>query len=450
MISMELVGKKMPHNVEIEQSLIGAMILDSNQIVDVSEILRPEDFYKEAHKKIYEIMLNMYRHNEAFDIMILKDKLETAGMLEEIGGITYLSKLTDEGSLITNVSHYSKIIEEKSILRRLIKASSDVVTKGYEAEDANELLDIAERNIFDISQKKNRESFSGIKVILDETYDQIEELAELEGRLRGLPTGFEKIDQMTSGFQKSNLILIAARPSMGKTALAINICQNIGIKTDSNIAIFSLEMSKQQLVQRMICSEGLIEMDKIRTGNLNEDDWLNLTKASAKLSNANIFIDDTPGINLMEMRAKARRLKMQHGLDVIMIDYLQLMSSVDKHQNRQNEISAISRGLKGLAREIDCPVIALSQLSRAPEQRSDHRPILSDLRDSGAIEQDADLVMFLYRDEYYNEDSEDKGIGEIKIAKQRNGETGTVKLAWLGKYTKFVNRSSEDGNDFYG
>jgi replicative DNA helicase len=209
-------------------------------------------------------------------------------------------------------------------------------------------------------------------------------------------------------------------------------------------------MSKQQLVQRMICSEGLIEMDKIRTGNLNEDDWLNLTKASAKLSNANIFIDDTPGINLMEMRAKARRLKMQHGLDVIMIDYLQLMSSVDKHQNRQNEISAISRGLKGLAREIDCPVIALSQLSRAPEQRSDHRPILSDLRDSGAIEQDADLVMFLYRDEYYNEDSEDKGIGEIKIAKQRNGETGTVKLAWLGKYTKFVNRSTEDGNDFYG
>lgn len=447
---METIGKQMPHNIDVEKSLLGAMILDIDAITTASELLKKEDFYKESHKIIYQVLIDMYRANETIDTILLKSRLHEMKLLNDIGGLDYLTSLTDAGTLITNAKQYSKIIEEKSILRRLIKASSDIVSKGYEETKAEELLEVAEQKIFDISQKKNREGFSHIHDILEETYDEIERLAEAGGTITGLSTGFKKIDEKTSGLQDSDLILIAARPSMGKTSFAINIAQNAAVREEANVAIFSLEMSKSQLVQRMLSTEALITVGNVRDGKLSEDDWIKLSKASANLAKANIFIDDTPGINLMEMRAKCRRLQMEHGIDLIMIDYLQLMSSVSNGESRQQEISNISRGLKGLAREMECPLIALSQLSRAPEQRADHRPILSDLRDSGAIEQDADIVMFLYRDEYYNEDTESQGIGEVIISKQRNGETGTVELAWLGQYTKFADLSREQEEELYG
>ena len=441
---MNNMKKSLPHAIDVEESLLGAMILDIDAITTASEFLKAKDFYKKSHQILYDVIIDMYRANETIDTLLLKSKLESLNLLSEIGGLSYLSKLTDAGALVTNALHYTKVIEEKSILRKLIKASSDIVTKGYNSENANQLLEIAEKNIFDISQKKSREGFSKIDSILEDAYDQIEKLAESTGDITGLSTGFSLIDDKTSGLQDSDLILVAARPSMGKTSLAINMCQNAAIKSNAKVAIFSLEMAKEQLVQRMLATEALIKVGDIRDGRLNEDDWISLSKASAKLAEADIFIDDTPGINLMEVRAKARRLKMEHGIDLIMIDYLQLMSSVDGGESRQQEISKISRGLKAIAREMECPLIALSQLSRAPEQRADHRPILSDLRDSGAIEQDADIVMFLYRDEYYNPETESQGIGELIIAKQRNGETGTVELAWLAPYTKFADLSHEE------
>jgi replicative DNA helicase len=446
---MENIGRSLPQSIDIEQSLLGAMILDIEAVTTASELLKKSDFYKESHKILYQTIIDMYKNNETIDTLLLKSKLETLGILDEIGGLSYISKLTDAGILTTNAERYSKVIEEKSILRRLIRSSSEIITKGYNSEDADKLLETAEKNIFDISQKKNRRGFLPINEILEITYDQIEALSEAEGSITGLTTGFAKIDEKTSGLQKSDLVLIAARPSMGKTSLAINICQNTALN-GATVAIFSLEMAKEQLVQRMLATEALIKIGDIRDGNLTEDDWISLSKASANLAKASIFIDDTPGINLMEIRAKTRRLKMEHGIDLIMIDYLQLMSSTEGNESRQQEISAISRGLKALAREMECPVMALSQLSRAPEQRADHRPILSDLRDSGAIEQDADIVMFLYRDEYYNNETETKGIGELIIAKQRNGETGTIELAWLGQYTKFADISREQERMNYG
>jgi len=445
---MENIGRSLPQSVDVEQSLLGAMILDIEAVTTASELLKKDDFYKEGHKILFEVIIDMYRNNETIDTLLLKSKLETLGLLEEVGGLDYIAKLTDAGILTTNAEHYSKVIEEKSVLRRLIRSSSEIITKGYNSENADALLEKAEQYIFDISQKKNREGFIPINEILEKTYDQIEALAEAGGTITGLSTGFDQIDEKTSGLQRSDLVLVAARPSMGKTSLAINICQNAAL-AGKNIAIFSLEMAKEQVVQRMLSTEALIKVGDVRDGNLTDDDWISLSKASASLAKASVYIDDTPGINLMEMRAKARRLKMEHGIDLIMIDYLQLMSSTEGNESRQQEISAISRGLKGLAREMDCPVMALSQLSRAPEQRADHRPILSDLRDSGAIEQDADIVMFLYRDEYYNKETEDKGIGELIIAKQRNGETGTIKLAWLGEYTKFATISHERETNNY-
>jgi replicative DNA helicase len=446
---MENIGRSLPQSIDVEQSLLGAMILDIEAVTTASELLKTDDFYKESHKILYQTIINMYKNSETIDTLLLKSKLETLGLLDEVGGLAYISKLTDAGILTTNANRYSKVIEEKAILRRLIRSSSEIVTKGYNSEDADKLLELAEKSIFDISQKKNRRGFSPINEILETTYDQIEALAEAKGSITGLSTGFSKIDEKTSGLQKSDLILVAARPSMGKTSLAINICQNSALE-GATVAIFSLEMAKEQLVQRMLATEALIKVGDIRDGNLTEDDWVSLSKASAKLAKASIFIDDTPGINLMEIRAKARRLKMEHGIDLIMIDYLQLMSSSETNESRQQEISAISRGLKALAREMECPVMTLSQLSRAPEQRADHRPILSDLRDSGAIEQDADIVMFLYRDEYYNNETEAKGLGELIIAKQRNGETGTIELTWLGQYTKFADLSREDEQRNYG
>ena len=436
---MEMM-KTPPHDIRAEQSVLGAMILDKEAILDIIELIKSEDFYRQSHQVIFEGIMDLYEKNEPVDMITLGDALTSQDALENIGGIEYLNDLTTQGIITTNAKYYAKIIEEKSMLRRLIHASSEILDMGYSTEKAAAVLELAEKSIFDISQKKNRDGFSSIKEILIETYEEIEKAYASEGSITGLSTGFRDLDTKTSGLQRSDLILVAARPSMGKTAFSVNLCQNVATQNkDASVAVFSLEMAKAQLVQRMLATQAGVGLGKIRNGDLDAEDWAKLASASAPLSQAKIYIDDTPGITVMEIRAKCRRLKMEHGLDLIMIDYLQLMSGGGKQENRQQEISNISRGLKGLAREMDCPVIALSQLSRAPELRADHRPILSDLRESGAIEQDADIVMFLYRDEYYFNDSEKKGIGEIIIAKQRNGETGTVELAWLGDLVKFVN-----------
>lgn len=434
------LGRIPPHSIEAEQSVLGSMILDKNAIVTATEMLRPSDFYKEAHREIYEAILEIHGRNEPVDLITLSEELKKRNTLEAIGGILYLADLSEAISTTANVKFYCEIVEEKSILRRLIDASSEIMAMSYEAnENINVIIDEAEKKIFDITQKRSREGLDPIKEVLLESLSKIEQMAMNKSNLTGLTTGFIDLDHKTSGLQKSDLILVAARPSMGKTAFSINVAVNAALKGNASVAIFSLEMSKEQLVQRILSSESHVELQKIINGRLNEDDWQKLLRAMGPLSQAKIFIDDTPAISLMEMKAKCRRLKMEKGLDLIMIDYLQLMSGEGRTENRQQEISNISRGLKGLAKEMDCPVIALSQLSRAPEIRSDHRPILSDLRESGAIEQDADLVMFLYRDDYYHPDSEKKNIGEVIIAKHRNGPTGTVELVFMGEYTKFVN-----------
>lgn len=441
---MELM-KTPPHDMRAEQSVLGAMILDKEAILDIVEIIKADDFYRNAHNEIFDSIMTLYEKDEPVDMVTLADELAKREALENVGGIEYLNDLTTAGIITTNAKYYAKIIEEKSMLRRLINASTEILDLGYSTETAENVLEIAEKSIFDISQKKNRDGFSSIKDILIETYEDIEKAYESTESITGLSTGFRDLDFKTSGLQRSDLILVAARPSMGKTAFSVNLCQNVATQNDgASVAIFSLEMAKSQLVQRMLATQAGVGLGKIRNGDLTPEDWAKLASASAPLSKAKVFIDDTPGITIMEMRAKCRRLKMEQGLDMIMIDYLQLMSGGGKQQSREQEISEISRGLKGIAREMDCPVIALSQLSRAPELRADHRPILSDLRESGAIEQDADIVMFLYRDEYYFNDSEKKGIGEIIIAKQRNGETGTVELAWLGDLVKFVNLERGD------
>lgn len=439
---LQILGKIPPHDLEAEQSVIGSMLLDKDAITTASEMLEPNDFYQEANKEIYSAILSLYTKNNPIDLITLSAELRKRDTIEIVGGIDYLSDLVDGVATTANMKSYCKIVEEKSILRKLIKASDEIIAEGYkDTENLDTIIELAEKSIFDITQKKSNDGFSHIKEILLLSLENIEKMASNEGLLTGLTTGFLDLDQKTSGFQRSDLILLAARPSMGKTALGINIVQNSAIKGKHKCAIFSLEMSKDQLVQRMLSSESNVELGKIRNGELEEEEWSRLAAAMGPLSQADIFIDDTPGITLNELRAKCRRLKMENGLDIVMIDYLQLMSGPGggSNSNRQQEISDISRGLKGLAREIECPVIALSQLSRAPEQRADHRPIMSDLRESGAIEQDADVVMMLYRDEYYHPDTEEKNIGELIITKQRNGPTGTIKLAWMGQFTKYLN-----------
>jgi replicative DNA helicase len=428
-----------PNNLEAEQSVIGAMLLDKNAISGASEILRGEDFYKEAHRHIFETMLELYDKDEPIDLVTLVDSLRMKGILEAIGGVTYLSNLAASVPTTSNVKYYARIVEEKSTLRKLIKASSELMDKCYSAsEEVPSILDKAEKDIFDISQKVIVHDFEPMSRLIERGFAEIERLYKNKGAITGIPTGFSELDSKTSGFQRGDMVLVAARPSMGKTAFAINIAQHAAIKNGSSVAVFSLEMSKDQLAQRMLCSEANIDMLKLRTGNLEEDDWVKLARCAGPLSSAKIFVDDTPGISVHEMRSKCRRLKIEHGLDLVVVDYLQLMQGSSRTENRQQEVSEISRSLKAIAKEMNTPVIALSQLSRAPEARTDHRPMLSDLRESGSIEQDADVVCFLYRDEYYNKESEKKNIAEVIISKQRNGPTGTVELAFIGKYTKFA------------
>jgi len=437
----EMIQRIPPNNIEAEQSVLGAMLLDKEAISTATEFISGEDFYREAHKEIFEAIVDIYNRGEPVDLITLTEKLKTRNTLEAVGGITFLTNLMDAVPTTHNVKYYAKIVEDKSLLRKLIKSSNEIIQKSYQAEeDIGEIIDDAEKGIFNISLNRSTQGFVHLKNILNANFDRIEQLYLNKGKITGVPTGFHDLDNKLSGLQKSDLILIAARPSMGKSSFMMNIVQHAAVREKITTAIFSLEMSKEQLTQRLLCSEALIDAHRLRIGDINEDEWVKLARAMGPLSEAPIYIDDTPSISITEMRAKCRRLKLEHDLGLIVIDYLQLMQGKGNAESRQQEISEISRSLKALAREINVPVVALSQLSRAPEMRADHKPVLSDLRESGAIEQDADVVMFLYRDEYYHPDTEKKNIGEVNIAKQRNGPTGTIELIWLGQFTKFVNK----------
>lgn len=436
---MEL-GKVPPHDIEAEQAVIGSMLTDKDAVVSAIEVLKEDDFYRDDNKAIYSAILNLYNRAEPIDIITVKAELETMGKFEQVGGLEYLAELPEKVPTTANSMKYIKIVEEKSTLRNLIKTANEIIELGYDpTEDVDDIMEGAEKKIFNIMQNKNQKGYSAMKDILVDSFTQLEELYNRKQHITGVPSGFTDLDYRTAGFHGSDLILIAARPAMGKSAFALNIATNAAVKAKVPVAIFSLEMSKEQMVNRILCSEAMVDSNKVRTGKLEEDDWTKLAEAIGPLSEAEIYIDDTPGISVMEIRAKCRKLKLEKNIGMVVIDYLQLVQGSNKRNgSREQEISEISRSLKILAKELNVPVIALSQLSRAVEQRPDHRPMLSDLRESGAIEQDADIVMFLYRDDYYNEDSDKKGIAEVIIAKHRGGSTGTVDLVWLGSYTKFV------------
>ena len=437
---MEL-GKVPPHAVEAEQAVLGSMLTDKDAVISAIEVLKEDDFYRTDNKSIYEAIINLYNRAEPIDIITVKAELESLGKFEQVGGLEYLASLPDKVPTTANAMKYIKIVEEKSTLRNLIKTANEIIELGYDpTEDVSDIMEGAEKKIFNIMQNNDKKSYSPIKDILVDSFTQLEELYNRKQHITGVPSGFTELDYKTAGFHGSDLVLIAARPAMGKSAFALNIATNAAVRANVPVVIFSLEMSKEQMVNRILCSEAMVDSNKVRTGKLEEDDWTKLAGSIGPLSDAEIYIDDTPGISVMEIRAKCRKLKLEKNIGMVVIDYLQLVQGSNKRNgSREQEISEISRSLKILAKELNVPVIALSQLSRAVEQRPDHRPMLSDLRESGAIEQDADIVMFLYRDDYYNPDSEKKDIAEVIIAKHRGGSLGTVDLLWLGSYTKFVN-----------
>lgn len=437
---MEL-GKIPPQDIEAEQAVIGSMLTDQDAVIAAIEVLKAEDFYREDNKLIFEAILNIYNRAEPIDIITLKSELSSMGKLDAVGGLEYIAELPDKVPTTANVERYIKIVEEKSMLRNLVKTANEILSLGYdETQNVEDILDSAEKKIFDVMQRKSQKGYSTIKDILIDSFSRLEELYNQKSHVTGVPTGFVDLDNKTAGFQNSDFILIAARPAMGKSAFALNIATYAATRANVPVAIFSLEMSKEQVANRILCSEALVDSNKVRTGNLEDDEWQKLAETSGELSNAEIYVDDTPGINIMEIRARCRKLKLEKNIGLVLIDYLQLIQgSGKKGANREQEIAEISRSLKILAKELNIPVVALSQLSRAVEGRPDHRPMLSDLRESGSIEQDADIVMFLYRDDYYNEDSEKKNIAEVIIAKQRSGSLGNIELAWLGSYTKFAN-----------
>ncbi len=436
------LGKVPPHDIEAEQAIIGSMLTDKDAVISAIEVLKEEDFYREDNRAIYSAILSLYNRAEPIDIITVKAELEAIGKFQQVGGLEYLAELPEKVPTTANASKYIKIVEDKSLLRNLLRTANDIIELGYNpTEDVEDIMDSAEKKIFDLMQNRNQKGYSPIKDILVESFTKLEELYNKKQHITGVPTGFTELDYKTAGFHNSDLILIAARPAMGKSAFALNIATNAAVRAKVPVVIFSLEMSKEQLVNRILCSESMVDSNKIRTGKLEEDDWTKLAGSIGPLSEADIYIDDTPGISVTEIRAKCRKLKLEKNIGMVVIDYLQLVQGSNRRSggSREQEISEISRSLKILAKEIGVPVVALSQLSRAVEQRPDHRPMLSDLRESGAIEQDADIVMFLYRDDYYNQDSEKKDIAEVILAKHRGGSTGTVELLWLGSYTKFVN-----------
>ena len=437
-----------PQNIEAEQSVLGAMLIDKEAIAKATEILSAEDFYREAHRVIFSAMLEIYNKNEAVDMITVTDILRRDNKLEDVGGIAYITSLANVVLTAANVKYHAEIVAEKSVLRQLVKVSTEIAAMGYEANDeVGVLLDTAESRILEISNRKKRADFTPISAVLMDSVQNIEKLLNNKGGLTGIPTGFNDLDKLTSGLHPSDFIILAARPSMGKTALALNIVQNVALRAHKrvggdprSVAFFSLEMSKEQLVNRMLCAEANIDSQRLRIGEMKEDDWTHLWDACDVMSKAKIYIDDTAGITVMDMRSRARRLKAEHGLDLIVVDYLQLMQGSGKRNtsgDRQQEVSEIARSLKALARELDVPVLALSQLSRGVEARQVKRPMLSDLRESGSLEQDADIVAFLYREDYYNPETENKHT-ELIIAKHRNGPVDTVNLFFHKQFTKFV------------
>ncbi|MGH4051710.1 MAG: replicative DNA helicase [Clostridium sp.] len=435
---MDTPLRSLPYNLEAEQSVIGSMLIDKTAISSVVEVLKGDDFYRDSHKVIFNAIFDLYQKDTPIDMITLLEHLRSSEKLESSGGITYISEISNSIPSTANLSSYIKIVEDKSTLRKLIRSSTEIIEDCYSKQDDVEaVMDLAEQKVFNISQKKNAGDFEPMNTVLERGFLEIERIFNNKGETTGISSGFPELDDKTAGFQKGDMILIAARPSMGKTTFALNLAEYAALRQGKSVAVFSLEMSKEQLSYKLLCSEANVDMSKLRHGDLEDRDWENIAKASGPLAAAKIFIDDTAGTSVMDMRSKCRKLKMEHGIDMIVIDYLQLMTGSNT-ESRQQEVSEISRSIKALAKEMQCPVIALSQLSRAPEQRTDHRPMLSDLRESGSIEQDADLVMFLYRDEYYNEETEDKNVAELIIAKQRNGPVGTVKLAWIGQFSKFA------------
>jgi replicative DNA helicase len=444
-----LIHKLPPQHLEAEQSVLGAILLENEALHAALEILSVDDLYRESHRKIFQAMLALSEAREAIDLITLTEQLRKQGTLEEVGGRSYLALLVNAVPTAANTRHHAKIVHEKALLRRLIEAVTEILTESYDDQrEVDDLLDVAEQRIFQISEKKVRPGFVPIKEIVKGSFEMIERLYEKQERITGVPTGYRDLDDLTSGLHPGDLIVVAGRPSMGKTALCLNVAEHVGIEKREPVAIFSLEMAKEQLGVRMLCSQARVDSHKLRSGFLGESDWPKLTTAAGRLSEAPIFIDDSPAISIHEMRAKARRLQKEHGLSLLIVDYLQLMRGRGAAENRQQEISEISRSLKALAKELRVPVVALSQLSRAVETRGGKKePILADLRESGAIEQDADVIIFIYREEVYNKTPENRGKAEILVRKQRNGPTGDVTLSFLERYTRFENfeSRSEEG-----
>jgi replicative DNA helicase len=445
MADVAVPARTLPHNLEAEKSVLGAILIHNEAFNHAAELLDSRDFFRDAHRRIFEKMIGLSERGDAIDFVTLKEELTRSGDLEEVGGPAYIASLADGVPRSANVEYYAKIVKEKSTLRSLIHSANKILTEAYEAEEEPDLLlDEAERAIFAIAEDRIRAGFVPLRDLVQSSFTTIEKLQQHKGMVTGVPTGFVDLDEMTSGLQPSDLVLVAARPSMGKTSFVLNIAQHVGTATDMIVGFFSLEMSKEQLFMRMLTAEARIDAHRFRSGYLNEKDYGRLSHALGTLAEARVFIDDTASIGVLEMRAKARRLKAEHGLHLIIIDYIQLMSGRGRFESRQAEIASISRSLKGLAKELGVPIVALSQLSRASETRADHRPQLSDLRESGALEQDADVVMFIYREEQYREaDGSQKegveGTAEIIIGKQRNGPVGTVKLAFIKEHTRFEN-----------
>lgn len=437
----ELVSKVQPNDTIAEQAVLGSMLVDKDAVIAAVEILVPEDFYREDNKEIYAAMMELYGLGKHIDMITIIDQLKLRGTLEKVGDATYIATLIDNVPTTSNIESYVKIVEEKSVLRKLIKVANDILKMGYgQTEEVDTIIEQTEKKVFDVLQDRNARGYSSLKEILVTAFDTIEKMYQNKNKVSGIESGFIDLDKKISGLNPSSLIILAARPAMGKSAFVLNIAEYVAMHDKVPVMIFSLEMSKEEIANRMLASESEVDSMKIKNGNdLTSEDWLKLGQASGRLSDIPLYIDDTPGLTSAELRAKCRKAKLEKNIGLVIIDYLQLMESKTKSPSRQQEISEISRSLKILAKELQIPVIALSQLSRATESRTDHKPMLSDLRESGAIEQDADIVMFIHREDYYNPETEKKNIAEIIIAKNRSGETGTVELAWLGQYTKFAN-----------
>jgi len=440
-----------PQNIEAEQSVLGSMIIERDAIFSTTEILRDDDFYRSSHQKIFSAMISLVERNEPVDLVTLSEELGNRGVLEETGGNAYLTSLANAVPTAANVKYYAQIVWEKALLRRLIRISTEIVTRSYEPpEDVVEFLDEAEQMIFQVARELSGKGFVPLKDVLMETFERIEQLYEEKKGVTGLSTGFLDLDQILSGLQRSDLVIVAARPAMGKTTLALNMAQHIAVSEKNPVAFYSMEMSQDQLAQRLLCAQANLDSQRMRRGFLTQEEWPRLTRAVGPLSEAPLYIDDTAGLSVMEMRAKARRLKAEKSLSAIFVDYLQLMRSHGNQENRQQELSDISRSLKALAKELDVPVVALSQLSRAVEKRNDRRPILSDLMESGGIEANADVVMFIYREDYYFSESEKKNIAEVIVAKQRNGPTGQIDLLFMDNYNKFQNLAPQQYSEEAG